>query len=83
MAIAKAYDEVIDVIAEGDGPEAICRFRPSDESLVRVSDLSMLEKSGQLSPDDKRELDHYLELEHQMRLAKARANHRLPPSQNG
>jgi hypothetical protein len=32
-----------------------------------------MEKTSALSPDEKSELDHYMQLEHLMRLAKARA----------
>jgi len=36
------------------------------------------EKEGELSPAEKSELDHYMQLEHLMRLAKARARDFLP-----
>jgi hypothetical protein len=36
------------------------------------------EKEGNLSPNEKSELDHYLQLEHLKRLAKARAHDFLP-----
>ena len=36
-----------------------------------------LKKLDSLSPDEKAELDHYLHVEHVMRLAKARARQRL------
>jgi hypothetical protein len=36
------------------------------------------EKEGQLAPEERAELDRYLQLEHLMRLAKARARDFLP-----
>jgi hypothetical protein len=39
----------------------------------RVADLIHREKTTGLSPEEESELDHYMQLEHLMRLAKARA----------
>jgi hypothetical protein len=71
----KAYEEVIEFIAAGTNPHSIIAFRPSDEVKTRVADLVYREKNGKLSAEEKEELDHYLQLEHLMRLAKARARH--------
>ena len=43
----------------------------------RVAELVAREKLGGLSPTETAELDHHLEIEHVMRIAKARA--RMPP----
>ncbi len=43
-----------------------------------VAELIHREKTTGLSPDEKAELDHYMELEHGMRLALARARQLLP-----
>jgi hypothetical protein len=48
-------------------------FRPSETAKKRVADLIQREKTTSLSRDERSELDHYLQLEHLMRLAKARA----------
>ena len=69
----KAYEEVIEFIAAGTNPSGIIAFQPSDEAKTRVADLIYREKNGQLTTAEKEELDHYLQLEHLMRLAKARA----------
>jgi len=69
----KCYDEVIDFIASGPSPSAVASFRPSDAVNKRAELLVQREKIGELTGDEKSELDHYLELEHIMRLAKARA----------
>jgi len=55
----------------------VITFRPSEEAKARVADLIFREKTEGLSQDEKTELDHYLQLEHLMRLAKARAHHYL------
>ena len=73
MAVTKAYEEVIDFIATGNTPEAVAAFHPSEAARARVADLLAREKVESLSAEEKSELDHYAQLEHLMRLAKARA----------
>jgi len=77
----KAYEEVIDFIASGPSPSSIVSFRPSHEANERMAMLMEREKTGGLSTGEKAELDHYVELEHIMRLAKARARLRLANEQ--
>jgi hypothetical protein len=77
----KAYEEVIDFIASGPSPSSVVAFRPSPEASERVADLVEREKTTGISVEEKAELDHYLELEHIMRLAKARARQRLANEQ--
>ena len=72
----KVYDEVIEFIASSS-PQNVIAFRPSEEAKARVADLIFREKTEGLSEDEKSELDHYLQIEHLMRLAKARAHHYL------
>lgn len=81
MALPKAYEEIIDFIASGSKPETVVAFRPSEEARIRVADLIAREKEGTLTADEVSELEHYLQLEHIMRLAKARARQYL--SQEG
>ncbi|CAG0986786.1 hypothetical protein ANRL3_02497 [Anaerolineae bacterium] len=69
----KAYEEVIEFIASGTTPRSIIAFQPSVAARKRVADLIQREKTTGLSDEDKSELDHYMQLEHLMRLAKARA----------
>lgn len=78
MNSVKAYEEVIDFIAAGTTPQNVIDFRPSDAAQERLEDLLSREKEGSLSSEEKFELDHYLQLEHLMRLAKARARDFLP-----
>jgi hypothetical protein len=72
-AISPAYLEIIDFIAAGATPEAVAEFRPSREVQHRVDGLIEREKEAGLSPEEKAELDHFVELEHILRMAKAKA----------
>lgn len=72
-AASPVYFEIIDFIAAGTTPDAVAQFRPSLEAEQRVADLIEREKTDRLSPEEKAELDHFLELEHILRMAKARA----------
>ena len=76
MQTNKAYDEVIEFIASSS-PQNVISFRPSKEAQARVADLIFREKTEGLSDDEKSELDHYMQIEHLMRLAKARAHEYL------
>jgi len=72
MSALKAYDEVIDFIA-AINPDKVLAFRPSEATKQRVSELIYREKTTGLSSEEKAELDHYMWLEHVMRMAKIRA----------
>jgi GTP-dependent phosphoenolpyruvate carboxykinase len=73
----KAYEEIIEFIASGTTPRNVAAFRPSEEAKERVADLIQREKSSAISPDEESELNHYLQLEHLMRLAKAKARQHI------
>ena len=72
-AATPAYLEIIEFIASGTTPHSVSQFRPSLEVQQRVAELIEREKNGLLSPEEKAELDHFMELEHILRMAKARA----------
>jgi hypothetical protein len=72
-----AYDEFVDFIARGNTPQSVVDFRPSDETKAQVADLIRRQKTDSLSADETAELNHYLQIELFMRLAKARARQRL------
>jgi hypothetical protein len=61
------YEEIVEFIASLR-PREIVEFKPSEEARAT---------------EDKVELDHYLEVEHLMRLAKARARQLLAHEQRG
>ena len=73
-AVSPAYFEIIDFIAAGTTPEAVASFRPSPEAQQRVAELIEREKESVLSREEKAELDHFEELEHILRMAKAKAS---------
>jgi hypothetical protein len=67
------YLEIIDFIAAGTTPQEVANYRPSPAAQQRVADLIEREQNQHLSPDEKSELEHFMELEHILRLAKAKA----------
>jgi hypothetical protein len=73
MSSAKSYDEIIDFIAAGTTPEAVVAFRPSDRAQQQVAELVERSKDGGISSEEQSELEDYLQLEHIMIMAKARA----------
>ena len=81
MPMTRVYEEIIDFIAAGTTPSGIVAFHPSEEAKARVADLIQREKTTGLSPEETTELNHYLQLEHLMRLAKARARTHLAHEQ--
>jgi hypothetical protein len=83
MAATRVYEELIDFIAAGTSPQEVADYRPSEEARDRIHDLVRREKTDGLTPDESAELQNYLQLEHIMRLAKARARQRLSSDQLG
>jgi hypothetical protein len=68
-----AYLEIIDFIAAGTTPETVMNYHPSGDAKHRVAELLELDRQGTLSSEDKAELNHFVELEHILRMAKAKA----------
>ena len=77
MIVPPVYEEIIDFIAAGTTPDTIISFRPSEAARNRVEYLIRREKTSSLSLNELDELNHYMQLEHIMRLAKARARRYL------
>jgi len=75
--MSKAIDEIVDFIASGTTPDQVASFRPSEESKAEVAKLIYKEKTTGLSAEETANLNIYLQLEHIMRLAKARAHQYL------
>jgi hypothetical protein len=75
----RAYDELVDLIAAGPSPELVASFQPSETTRQRVAELVAREKTTGLSAAESSELDHYLQLEQLLRLAKARARRHPAP----
>lgn len=75
MHLSPVYKEIIDFIASGTTPQNLVDFSPSEEAKERVADLIHREKTTGLTSEETAELEHCLQLEHLMRLAKSRARH--------
>ncbi|HLN02879.1 MAG TPA: hypothetical protein VK335_26560 [Bryobacteraceae bacterium] len=73
MIATKSYEEIIDFIAAGTTPEAVVAFRPSDGVQQRVAELVERSMGASISTEERSELEDYLQLEHIMIMAKARA----------
>jgi len=71
------YEEFVDFLAAGTTPQGVVDFHPSEATKLKVADLLVRQKAGELSADENAELNHFLQIEHLMRLAKARARQRL------
>ncbi len=76
MAVTRVYEEVVDFLAASTNTVDLIAFRPSAEARARVGELLAREKTNALTANERSELDHYLQLEHLLRLAKARARRR-------
>ena len=72
MPDTHVYDEIVDFIA-GSDPRRVLYFKASEATNQRVTELLEKERENRISESEKEELDHYLMLEHIMRLAKAKA----------
>lgn len=78
----KPYEEIVEFIASLR-PRELLEFTPSEPARQRVWDLLERQKAAPLPEADRAELDHYLEVEHLLRLAKARARQLLTPEHGG
>jgi hypothetical protein len=76
--MTKAYEEFVDFIAGCTTSDAVVSFRPSDEARERLEELLRRQRAGALNADEAADLSHHLELEHIMRLARARARQCWP-----
>ena len=70
----KVYDEIVDFIASGTTPQSVIDFHLSESAQERLEDLIYNAKNNVLTKEDKRELDHFLTIEHILTLAKAKAH---------
>lgn len=67
----RPYEELIQVFASLC-PRDVLDFKPSETARQRVWELIEHQKSAPLPADERTQRDHCLEIEHLMRLAKAR-----------
>ena len=74
----KPFEEIVTFIANAAGPEKLGSFHPSAAAEQRVADLLARQKEGTLRPKEREELQLFVQLDHVMSLAKAKA--RVRPS---
>jgi hypothetical protein len=67
------YMELVDFVARGSTPEDVANFRPSAEAQKRVAELIERQRESQLTDEEAAELNGFVELEHLLGLAKAKA----------
>lgn len=72
-AAIPSYLEIVDFIAAGTTPQTVVDYRPSPKAQQRLAELISREREGSLSPEEKSEIDHFMGLEHILRMAKVRA----------
>jgi hypothetical protein len=79
MAFVKSapHDEILEFLTSTPTPEQIIAFRPSQDTQQRVSDLLDRSHNGALTAEEQIELDEFEQVEHLMRMLKARAKSRL------
>lgn len=77
MEQTPAYEEIVNFIAAGTTPESVVAFHPTPAAIQRVEALIVKAKDGEILPEEQSELDDYLQLEHLLILAKARARQHL------
>lgn len=73
----KAHEEIVEFIANGPSVDNLANFQASTAARERVGFLIHKEKTDGLTPEEKHELDDFLQLEHLMVLIKARARGNL------
>lgn len=76
MIVTSAVEEIVDFIAS-ENPKRVLEFKASETTRKRVFELIDKAKSQEISEKEQEELDHYLLLEHLMRLAKIKAYQKL------
>lgn len=81
VATNPIYLEIIDFFASGTTPQAVVDFQPSLTAQHRALELLDLAKEDRLTAEQESELEHFTELEHILRMAKARARQILAAKQ--
>lgn len=72
----KPFEEIVSFIARTAGPERLDAFRPTKAAEKRVTSLLGKLKAGTIRASERRDLDLFVQLDHVMSLAKAKARAR-------
>jgi hypothetical protein len=73
----KPFEEIVHFIADTAGAERLSTFRPSATAEKRVTALLAKQQTDSLTPKEREELQLFVQLDHVMSLAKARARVRV------
>jgi hypothetical protein len=65
--------ELVDFVARGSTAEEVANFRPLPEAQKCVAELLERQRESELTEEDTAELDGFVQLEHMLGLAKAKA----------
>jgi hypothetical protein len=65
--------ELVDFVARGATAEEVANFRPSADAQRRVAELLERQRESELTEEEAAELDSFVQLEHILGLAKAKA----------
>jgi hypothetical protein len=76
----KPFEEIVKFIADAAGVEKLTAFKPSGAAEQRVAELLSKQQDGSLSPKEAEELQLFVQLDHVMSLAKAKARSRKSSS---
>lgn len=66
------FDDLLELLAEGADADRLMQFRLPDETQSRLDDLLDKNREGTLVESEKAELDAFSQLEHVVRLLKAK-----------
>ena len=69
----KPFEEIVKFIADAAGSEKLGAFKPSNAAEKRVAELLVKQKQGSLNVKEGQELQLFVQLDHVMSLAKAKA----------
>lgn len=72
----KPFEEIVKFIADAAGLEKLAAFKPSSAAERRVAILLAKQQEDALSPKESEELQLFVQLDHVMSLAKAKARAR-------
>ncbi|MCX6880675.1 MAG: hypothetical protein NTW21_43745 [Verrucomicrobia bacterium] len=76
----KPFEEIVKFIADAAGADKLAAFKPSKTAEMRVAELLAKQQDGTLSAKESEELRLFVQLDHVMSLAKAKARARNRPS---
>ncbi len=80
MAVAPPntlFDEITDFLVSSPTPEQIIEFQPSEALNQRLHDLLDKNREENLTPEERDELDQFLEIGHLFTILKAKARLKL------